>query len=287
MNDKNVKENITIIVTLLNNEDSMERCLNSILNQTYRDIEIIIVDDGSYDLTHKICEDYAKRYDNIELIYQQNSGKASAYNRALEFVNSKYVMYVDGKDFLSEDAVSYLLNLIKDNDCDLAISNYQNSYIHNEIIDNQEEENIKIISGNDKYNLLWDENILSVIPYAKLYKTDILKKIKYPYGLYHEDEYVAHEILSFANKIVLSNRKIYCRDNSNQNDINNSMEYKYHACIALKNRIDFFKKNDLNEYAERTINDLKNYIDLIIDLKDYLIDDAYYLNEIRYIAKSL
>lgn len=287
MKNINKKEKVSVIITNINNEKTIERCLDSVLNQSYKNIEIVIVDNGNNELYTEICKKYMNKNDVIHCYSLDNSLSSNIYNESLKHANGDYVLFVDGNDFLDKDAISYLNDLINKNGSDIAITNINEYYDEKDTIDNDEE--INIIDDDNKYNLFWEDNKLAVLPYGKLYKKEVLDNIRYPEDLKQEDEYVAHQILSNANKIVISNKELYNYNINNRVELNNSntMENKYHECIALLNRMRFFQDSDLKGYADKTKEDLNNYIDSINSIKDALPDEAYYLNEINYIKKIM
>lgn len=112
---------LTIIIPIYNGEPNLAKCLESVANQTYKNIEVILVDDGSTDNSYKICVDYSKKY-NWTVIRTQNFGVANARNIALEKASGKYILFIDSDDYISENYAISLYDMVKNGKCDIAFS---------------------------------------------------------------------------------------------------------------------------------------------------------------------
>ena len=123
-----MKNLISVIVPVYNVEKYIRKCVDSILAQTYKNIEIILVDDGSTDLSSQICDEYQNGFDNVTVIHKDNGGLVSARKAGIEVVKGDYVSCVDGDDWIDEDMISYLYNIVRDNKSDIAISNRIQEY---------------------------------------------------------------------------------------------------------------------------------------------------------------
>ena len=110
---------ISVIVPVYNVEPYLIECLESIINQTYRDLEIILIDDGSTDKSGDICEEYAKKDDRIIVIHQSNQGSASAKNAGLRKASGEYLAFVDSDDFLQEDAYEFMVRQLEEYHADI------------------------------------------------------------------------------------------------------------------------------------------------------------------------
>jgi glycosyltransferase EpsJ len=118
-------ELISIIVPVYNVEKYLERCINSLVNQTYSNLEIILVDDGSTDQSGKMCDTYAERYPNIKVVHKKNAGLGYARNTGLENATGKYVAFVDSDDYVEYNMISNLYNDIIRNDADACIGGFR------------------------------------------------------------------------------------------------------------------------------------------------------------------
>lgn len=119
-----MQEKVTIIIPVFNVEQYLVRCLETVIKQTYENIEIIIVDDGSTDNSGKMCDDYALKDSRICVIHQKNAGLSAARNTALEIMHGDYVMFVDSDDTVDEHIVEYLLDDAHKYNCDIVECNF-------------------------------------------------------------------------------------------------------------------------------------------------------------------
>lgn len=125
---------VSIIVPVYNVEPYIDECLDSLVNQTYKNIEIILVDDGSTDNSGKICDDYRDRYSNIKVIHKQNQGLGMARNTGLDCVSGEFVYFFDSDDYVETDEIEYLLNKIIENDVDVCLTGYKSVNDQKEIL---------------------------------------------------------------------------------------------------------------------------------------------------------
>ncbi len=260
-----MNEKISIIIPVYNVERYIEECLDSVINQTYKNLEILIINDGSTDRSLEICRKYKKKDKRIRLINQKNMGVAYCRNLGLKKVTSAYVMFVDSDDYIEENMVATLYKLLKSNNSDIAMCAFKNildfSYESNLINDSSFSFDTCVLEGEKKFQFLYDKNVdmklCSVVIWNKLYKKDIFKNIKYPDNTIHEDEAMAHVILNRANKIVFTSKKLY-NYRKRENSITNSpySEERQDILPALLKRYHFFKKNNYNMLASNT---LKSY----------------------------
>lgn len=233
---------ISIIVPIYNVEKYLDRCIKSILNQTYKNLQIILVDDGSPDNCGKICDEYALKDKRIEVIHKENGGVSSARNIGLEKVKGKYIGFVDADDYISEDMYESMLNLIKNNDADTCICNL---YIEENNSLSIKNKNI----GNKIYNrmeilkeVILDKNIQSY-PCNKLFKKELLKKIKFPEGKKYEDIGTTFYILENANKIIVTDKPYYYYYQRQDSTVNNVKEETIIDYIdIIDSRYDYISK---------------------------------------------
>ena len=114
-------EKISIIVPIYNVEVYLEECINSLIHQTYLNIEIILIDDGSSDSSGKICDKYKKIDNRSQVVHKKNGGVSSARNAGLSLVNTRYISFVDPDDYVSEQFIEKLYNSLIDNSADIAV----------------------------------------------------------------------------------------------------------------------------------------------------------------------
>lgn len=212
-----MEEKISIIIPVYNVEKFIRYCLESVINQTYKNLEIIIVDDGTKDNSGAIAEEYAKKDKRIKVFHKQNGGLSSARNYGLNNSTGKYITFLDSDDYIYKDYMKYLYNLLKNNDADVSECEYFR--IHEDdiaeckkIIENENvklTEKIEIYDGITSLKLLYGPNykdyMRKVVVWNKMYKREIFDDIRFPEGKLHEDEYTTFKVLDKVNKIVSSN----------------------------------------------------------------------------------
>ena len=197
------KELISIIVPIYNVEKYLNKCVESILKQTYDNLEIILVDDGSLDNCGNICDEYAKKDSRIIVLHKTNGGLSDARNKGINIAKGKYIGFVDSDDYIDNDMFEILYNLCKNNNADISMISYKE--IENEIIIN---ENSNYTNKVFKYNnieaikeLLKDEKIKNYA-WNKLYKKELFDGIEYPIKMAYEDVGTTYKLFEKAKKII-------------------------------------------------------------------------------------
>lgn len=199
---------ISIIVPVYNVEKYLEKCLNSILEQTYKNFEVIVVDDGSPDSCYEICEQYAKKDARIKAFHKKNGGLADARNYGLERSSGKYITFIDSDDFVKEDYLEYLLCLLEKHKADISMcGNFR--YWEDKEVKGSKKVEIKVFSSLEAVeNLLYQKNIENSA-WGKLYKRELFKNIQYPTGKLYEDLGTTYKVIFNAKRVVWSSSQKY------------------------------------------------------------------------------
>lgn len=193
---------ISIIVPIYNVEPYLQKCVDSVLNQTFQNYELILVDDGSTDNSSKICDEYANKYDYITVIHQNNAGVSAARNTGLDSSKGEYIFFLDSDDWIERNALEKLISLIKKNNLDLAIIEIKETDNENIVFEKSDE--IIFYSGDEILKFFFNEERLSIVVWNKLYKKELFNKLRFPVGLRHEDEWVSSDIFCKAQKIAFT-----------------------------------------------------------------------------------
>jgi len=204
---------ISVVIPVYNGQKYLERCVNSVIHQTYTDLQIILVDDGSTDNSGNICDIFAIRDKRVKVIHKDNGGSSSARNAGIKNANGDFIGFVDSDDWISSDMYSYLYNLIANNKADVAQIKYINTSYSNIMIKNTENYNVKCYNKHDAIlaaylNLGMSDN-KSYSVCTKLYKRKLFNEILFPAGQKYEDVVTNYEILSIARKYVISDNICY------------------------------------------------------------------------------
>ena len=189
------KELVSIIVPIYNVEKYLIKCIESILNQTYKNLEIILVDDGSTDSCNKICDRYKKIDKRVVVIHKKNGGLSSARNIGIKKAKGKLISFVDSDDYIKPNMIEELKNNMYFYNSDISVCDYY--YIidgKRQISDNNNLKRNCITKYKNKF--IYKPN--SAV-WNKLYKKNLFEQIKFPEGKIYEDDYILYELLDKAN----------------------------------------------------------------------------------------
>lgn len=199
---------ISIVVPVYNVKDYLGKCLNSLLSQTYENLEIIIVDDGSTDGSNMICDKYAKTFNQIKVIHKKNGGLSDARNVGIEKASGRYITFVDSDDVIESNMIEYLYGLTQKYNAEIGICDPVHCY-SNENIDFLEAIKETIFSSEEAIiEMLYQKSFL-VAAWGKIYLTEWFKDIKFPVGMLFEDSAVMYKLFDKADVIVYGNAKLY------------------------------------------------------------------------------
>ncbi len=207
---------ISIIIPVYNVEKYLSNCIDSVIGQTYKNIEIILIDDGSTDGSKRICEEYQKKDSRIRYMYEENSGAASARNLGINNSNGKYIAFIDADDIVKENYVEYMYKLILKYNTNMSIAAYSivSKNKATDIGNGYEEELLNVETCLER---LLCEKGFTVSPCAKLYDRSLFNDVKYPEGKLFEDNATTYKLIMKCNKIAYGNESIYSyykRENS-------------------------------------------------------------------------
>lgn len=198
---------ISIIVPVYNVEKYLEKCVDSILNQTFKDFEVILVDDGSPDNSGTICDQYAEADSRVRVIHKENGGLSSARNAGIDVARGKYLGFIDSDDYIAEDMYELLYNNIVREKADLSICGIYDVYDDKKII---EKERIQqTVSSLEAMKIIFEGNNISVHAVNKLYKRGLFSGVRYPVGKYHEDSFIIVDLLDRCNNVVIDSQQKY------------------------------------------------------------------------------
>lgn len=204
------KDLVSIIVPVYNVEKYLKKCIDSIKNQTYDNLEILLVDDGSTDNSGKICDLYSKKDRRIKVIHKENGGLSDARNCGINIISGEYLTFIDSDDFIDNDYIKTLLTIAKKNNADIVISGLFNYYENeNNINNNLTNYTESVVSKQKIYEKMFLQRGVDVNATAKLYKSYIFDKIRFPKGKLYEDIQIIDKTIEAANVIVETNYKGY------------------------------------------------------------------------------
>lgn len=235
---------ISIIIPVYNVEKYLEQCLNTVINQTYRSLEIIIVDDGSTDNSKDICADFAKRDHRIQLIHKTNGGQASARNVAIRAATGDYLFFVDSDDLLALNCIERELQILLENDADCVQGEFRRFWKEKEIVRDDTAEKV-IISKFDTEGAIEAfcyQDFFYPAPWGKLIKRSVWGDVLFREKIGYEDFDVSYKVLGKIAVIIHTNEILYY--------YRIHKESTQHEAYSLrkKDRIDI--SNELLEYIQ-------------------------------------
>lgn len=195
-------DKITVIVPIYNVEKYLRKCLDSIINQTYSNIQLILVDDGSTDGSEKICDEYVTKYKkdmDICVIHQPNKGLSCARNIGIENAKGQYICFIDSDDYIELDMLENLYKAIKENKSDISCCGKVKEYNNRKIYLNNK--NSFSCSGIEAIGRMFTFDDLDNSACDKLFKTELFRDIKFPDGKYYEDIATIYYVFEKANNV--------------------------------------------------------------------------------------
>lgn len=190
---------ISVIVPIYNVEQYLSRCVDSILAQTFRNFELILVDDGSPDNCGAICDEYAKKYDFITVIHKENGGLSDARNHGIDIAKGEYLSFIDSDDWVTPDFLEKLYDAIVQTGCRMSVCNVVWHDGNQELkgCSYRPAAELKVVSGADMYETLYRPSASN-----KMYERSIFQTMRYPKGKLYEDAYIYHDILSQIDSLA-------------------------------------------------------------------------------------
>ena len=197
---------VSVIIPVYNTSLYLSRCLNSVLSQTHRDLEVILVDDGSTDASPALCDEYADKDARVRVIHQENGGLSAARNAGLELACGDYIGFVDSDDWIELDMYAYLIDLLEHSTSDVAEIMFEVAY--------SEAHTMRLLPEKKKY-LKGDEILIHYFEHneyamgLRMYKRELFDEVRFDVGRMNEDVVAGFLVLSRARRLVVSNQTKY------------------------------------------------------------------------------
>ena len=298
------QETISIIIPIYNTEKYLKSCVESIINQTYKNLEIILVDDGSIDKSGQICDEYSKKDPRIKTLHKPNGGLADARNYGLKNATGKYIGFIDGDDYIYPTFYEELHNLIKKHNADIAECQFlrikEDDINKAEKIIDEENKKLKIdvkeYENKNALHLLYGTRlhpyVKKVVVWNKIYKRKLWEDMQFPVGKLHEDEFTTFKVLYNCKKIVSTNKILHGYMQTNNSIMRRKIEQKRidDNLEAYSVASQFFKENnekDIEMMSRRRY--LENCIELsgkVLKEKDDSLDNIHKLKSLAKIYKE-
>lgn len=272
---------VSIIVPVYNAENYLKECLDSILIQTYDNLEIVLLDDGSTDSSGKICDEYESKDRRIKVLHTDNHGIATARNTGISIATGEYICFVDSDDIVAPTYVQALYETAAKNDASLVACSYINFDDGGDVpeVDSETPHRELVVTEkemeDDDFAAKYTVKI--VIPINKIYKKTLFEKVKYPQGKIHEDAYVYHRLLHEAGRMILISDPLYFYRIRKDSITHSSFKIKEleDSMGAVIDRIDFYNELGKQRLVEIAIDGYLYFLWRNIDImkkeavKDY------------------
>jgi len=271
---------VSVVLPIYKVEAFLKECVNSVINQTYKNLEIFLVDDGSPDSCPELCDSYAETDSRIKVIHKINGGLSDARNAAIDVCTGEYITFVDSDDVIHPSMIEALMKPVIEQQVEISAGSYSNftdNYIINDLIEASQIMTFEQLTEKPLYITAW----------GKIYKTCLFENIRYPKGKLHEDEFTTWKLLDKAEKIAYTPAPLYFyrqREGSiiAQKKLSNFID----TVDALKERISYFQKKE-NTFQYRF--SFYQLLNLFLDMsygdfnikfeKDFMDSIKAYLND--------
>lgn len=236
---------ISVIVLVYEVEKYLDSCVKSLINQTYKNIEIILVDDESPDNCPTLCDNWAKKDERIKVIHKKNGGIADTRNAGLNAVTGDYIGFVDGDDLVSKDMYKNLVEILEKNGVDISACQESRFADGESPVFTNDNKVIVIDDNSVAINGVINDELVLCFLWNKLYKKELWDSIIFPFGKNYEDMFVLYKVVSKAKKVAVTNSVMYgYRRRDNSITTNWSKSNMCNFIEAINARYNDLKNND-------------------------------------------
>ena len=251
---------ISVIFPIYNVEQQLRRSIESILDQTYEDFELILVNDGSTDSSLSICQKYEKTDSRIKVINQKNQGVSAARNTGIDNACGEWIAFVDPDDYVHPTYLERLYNVALQTGADISVCNYRIVYGEKDAFMQIEETTPQICSGYESLNNFFGSQYTrNVSPWGKLVKKELHRNLRYPVGRVQEDAHITYRLFERANKVAYIDEYLYHYYQRKNSIMNHPAKEKFlarrnDAIHAQEEMIDFFYMEKYDLYYKKSLS---------------------------------
>jgi len=244
---------VSVVVPIYKVEKYIHRCVESISEQTYQNIEIILVNDGSPDNCGQIIDEYAKKDNRMKVIHKKNGGLSDARNKGMEYVTGEYTLFVDSDDWIERNMIETLIKISLGAQADVVQSAFYYAFHDYLLYDNRYfskiDSNTLLNNKELMYELVCNEKVKN-FAWGKLYKTDLIKDIPFKKGVLFEDVFWAHHVMQQVHTYVITHTPMYYYFQRSESIVSNYSLRNLDIIEGLKERHNFIEK-----YYENLVNE--------------------------------
>ena len=218
---------VSVIVPVYNVESYLKECVDSLINQTYKNIEILLIDDGSTDTSGVICDQYIKIDTRVQVKHKKNGGLSDARNTGIDMASGDYIMFVDSDDYVADNYVEIMLNAMVSQQVDIVICGYFLTDECGNVVLKDCNKTKAVFSTEEALRLLLQDKVIKNYAWNKIYKKCYFDKERFPVGRLFEDIFTTYKIFMKCNTIALIPNELYyyrSREGSIMQEINMKRE---------------------------------------------------------------
>ena len=261
-----MSQKISVIIPVYNVEKYLDKCVQSVINQTYTELEIILVDDGSTDKSGVLCDEYAKRDERIKVIHKSNGGLSQARNYALDVITGDYVFFLDSDYFLALTALEKMERITEEEQADI-VACLDKRFTDEDVFGEKKGETLYFTREEMLQGTFTQNKNYFIISCAKLYEASLFNGVRFIEGVIHEDEFICHKIYAQTKKVAVLQEELYFyRENPNSITGVKYNPKRYQYLLALKERADFFRENNFPFYQNFALYFAYRCIDLYFEV---------------------
>lgn len=277
---------ISVIMPVYNAEKYLSTSINSILNQTFHDFELILVDDGSTDNSPKICDDYAFKNDKIFTIHKKNAGPSDARNEGVKVAKGSFVTFIDSDDHVSKDYLEMLVYLLQKHKADISAVGIEVCYKNKETKSKVKEFEY-VYSGLEALENMLYQKTLDSSPCAMLIPMEIVKNNPFPLGKFHEDDYTTYKYFLSAKRVAVTTEPKYFYLQREGSIMHTFGQASIDELDAADNYVNFCKEFYPNLVPAAESKKFSDYCQVLLSNKDIKkTNKKEYLRICKYINES-
>ena len=282
-----MNELITIVVPVYNTHDYLGKCLDSLICQTYKNIRIICVDDGSTDKSKELIEEYAKNDNRIFYVYQENGGAASARNHGIDLFikdkDSEFIIFVDSDDYVEKDHVETLFDTLMKYDADVATCDMKEVGVKAE-----SDMQTQVYNREETLKLYFKDQMFRESPVVKIYKKKMFEELRFPNGMHYEDTFETYKFIEKTERvshIIYYSYNIVIREDSLTHS--EYSDYEYDKAIAGLEIYNYYKGTQFEKLAyNKYLGILFYFIIKTNKNKDKVKNNKVAIEEVKEIIKE-
>ena len=235
---------VSVVVPVYNVKKYLNKCVNSIIAQTYDNYEVLLIDDGSTDGSSEMCDKFAAQYEKISAFHKENGGQSDARNYANKYLKGEYIVYIDSDDYVEPNYISVMVECREKYNADLVIASHIDEDEYGKVLSKKVFDNkVTIYDAKLALEEMCYENLICTSPCGKLIKREHIFKNEFPKGMIYEDLATIYKIIGSCNKIAYINCSIYHYIQRNGSTMHSEYSPKVlHVMQASENLLNYVEK---------------------------------------------